>query len=612
MPSTFARPLTFAPGIDRDGTILNRKSCTDGEWVRWYQGKPRKIGGYQLIIDGDQNIIRTLASSPGREINPTTNNKTGIIRVFAGQSNKITISDINYNSKFSSNNVTPTTNAATAGYFLVNQNNLWQFDSLVVAASADPESIEDTSRVSQHYTFAFVGQNAADVGSAYTPTGGIGTAISNGCLFYQMSSEASAEPGAFQPFFVTTPNKPVISSDNGQPIPPSVIPLSSTSTDAIYPVVSGGIVVVGAYLFLYGNDGQVLWSTPGNPSEFPVTQQAVISSSKVIVGKVARGGGTNSVLFWTMTSVVLMQEQQVVKPVPVPEGDPQLTINEYRFTFDTVRDGVSIMSASSVAQLNDLFFWVGANQFYLYNGTVQELPNLMNRKYFFDGINPKCTSKVWAMADPQYDEITWFYPRGEATECTHYVRYNVLDQSWSDGELSRSAGFSDSLFLYPILADSGVNAKIEYPQYGIWRHEIGNNAVYSTIQGGSYPIKSSFTTPVIMAAAENPDNDVQILVRRMEPDFRRTGSYEYEKQTETDEVDGFLNPMEFQILTRNYANSKQVLAKSIIFDEKTPYVNIVGTQGRQIQYKFISDSLDGSYQMGEVWMTCSYGDVRSG
>ena len=48
-------PLIPSPGIQRDGTIYSSKACIDGQWVRWYQGAPRKIGGYVLKGSGITN-----------------------------------------------------------------------------------------------------------------------------------------------------------------------------------------------------------------------------------------------------------------------------------------------------------------------------------------------------------------------------------------------------------------------------------------------------------------------------------------------------------------------------------------------------------------------------
>ena len=39
--------LKSEPGIKRDGTKFDGNNYTDGQWVRWQRGLPRKIGGYR-------------------------------------------------------------------------------------------------------------------------------------------------------------------------------------------------------------------------------------------------------------------------------------------------------------------------------------------------------------------------------------------------------------------------------------------------------------------------------------------------------------------------------------------------------------------------------------
>ena len=46
------RPLyqiTAKPGFARDGTQLDNNSFIDGQWCRFYLGRPKKIGGYKAI-----------------------------------------------------------------------------------------------------------------------------------------------------------------------------------------------------------------------------------------------------------------------------------------------------------------------------------------------------------------------------------------------------------------------------------------------------------------------------------------------------------------------------------------------------------------------------------
>jgi hypothetical protein len=92
---------------------------------------------------------------------------------------------------------------------------------------------------------------------------------------------------------------------------------------------------------------------------------------------------------------------------------------------------------------------------------VKEIPNAMNQNYFFDNLNYDQRQKVWATKVPRFGEIWWFYPRGDATECTDAVIYNVRENTWYDaGEArgaQRSAGYFSQVFAYPVAADWDVS-----------------------------------------------------------------------------------------------------------------------------------------------------------
>jgi hypothetical protein len=42
-------PIKSLPGIRRDGTQFDGQEYTDGQWVRFYRGRPKKMAGYQVV-----------------------------------------------------------------------------------------------------------------------------------------------------------------------------------------------------------------------------------------------------------------------------------------------------------------------------------------------------------------------------------------------------------------------------------------------------------------------------------------------------------------------------------------------------------------------------------
>lgn len=52
--------LNFQPGIKRDGTQFDGNYATDGKWVRWRLGRPKKMGGYRAIDDNFDGPVRAV------------------------------------------------------------------------------------------------------------------------------------------------------------------------------------------------------------------------------------------------------------------------------------------------------------------------------------------------------------------------------------------------------------------------------------------------------------------------------------------------------------------------------------------------------------------------
>lgn len=51
-------PVVSQPGIQRDGTTFDSPNWIDGQWCRWYNGRPQKMGGYQQMVGGLPNVPR--------------------------------------------------------------------------------------------------------------------------------------------------------------------------------------------------------------------------------------------------------------------------------------------------------------------------------------------------------------------------------------------------------------------------------------------------------------------------------------------------------------------------------------------------------------------------
>jgi len=212
--------------------------------------------------------------------------------------------------------------------------------------------------------------------------------------------------------------------------------------------VSGGAVALHPYLFVYGNNGLIQNCSAGNANDWVAADANAtnVASGKVVQGLPVRGGSNApSGLFWTLDSLVR------VSYIGGTGTPPQY------WRYDIISSQSSILSSQSVIEYDGVYYWCGTDRFLLYNGVVKEIPNTMNQNYFFDNLNYDQRQKVWVTKVPRFGEIWWFYPRGDATECTDAIIYNVRENTWYDaGEArgaQRSAGYFSQVFAYPVAAD---------------------------------------------------------------------------------------------------------------------------------------------------------------
>jgi hypothetical protein len=437
--------LDTKAGIQRDGTIFDKEFYNDGQWVRFQRGRPRKMGGYSLITN-DLN-------GPSRGI--WVNALNAINYVYSGYSSGLQVLQID------DNGIGAGVSDFTLSNFTASNLNLWQMDALYDVGGGDQALL------------AHPGQNLAAIDSeANTPVliGDItGTTMSQIGVFTDTITAtgtttvtiAAANPliGAGQTVTGTgiPANTTVVSVSTTTVVLSNAVPASTVVATFNNNVsVSGGVVSLHPYVFVYGNDGLIRNCSAGNPSDWVSADanEVNVASGKIVQGLPVRGGSNApSGLFWSLDSLIR------VSYVGGTGTPPQF------WRYDIITSQSSILSSQCAIEYDGIYYWIGVDRFLLYNGTVKEIPNLMNQNYFFDNLNYNQRQKVWATKVPRYGEIWWFYPRGDATECTDAIIFNVREQTWYDAGSApgarRSAGFFSQVFSRPI--EAGWEPTVEEP-----------------------------------------------------------------------------------------------------------------------------------------------------
>ena len=219
--------------------------------------------------------------------------------------------------------------------------------------------------------------------------------------------------------------------------------------------VSGGVVSLHPYVFVYGNDGLIRNCASGNVDDWTSAEANAVNvaTGKIVQGLPVRGGSNSpSGLFWSLDSLVRVSFAPTSLGVAGTGNFAPPTFWRY----DIISSQSSILSAQSVIEYDGIYYWCGVDRFLLYNGVVKEIPNPFNQNWFFDNLNYTQRQKVYATKVPRFGEIWWFYPRGDSTECNDAVIYNIRENVWYDLGTAlgarRSAGYFSQVFRFPVNA----------------------------------------------------------------------------------------------------------------------------------------------------------------
>ena len=135
------------------------------------------------------------------------------------------------------------------------------------------------------------------------------------------------------------------------------------------------------------------------------------------------------------------------------------------FTFGNslISTNTTISSPLAAVAVDDMVYWMGEQDFYVYSGQVQKLPCSV-RSYVFGNFNKAQSEKVTCGVNSSFSEVWWFYPSARSSTLDRYVVFNYQENSWYYGELTRSSWTDRGISPYPIAA--GLDGYLYYHEYG--------------------------------------------------------------------------------------------------------------------------------------------------
>ena len=546
------------------------------------------------------------------------NSVDGINQVFNGYNNGLEVVNID------NNGIGAGINEFTLTDFTASDLNLWQFDSMFDAQGSGNQLL-----------IAHPGQNLAQIDQ--------------------------------------TVNTPVLAGDiNGTTM--AQLEDTSGSTPTGDPIeVSGGVVVLHPYVFVYGDNGLIKNCAAGNPYDWNSADanETNVASTKIVKGLPVRGGSNApSGLFWSLDSLIRVS----FTPTTITAGGSPQT---FYWRYDIISSQSSILSSQSVIEYDGIYYWCGVDRFLLYNGTVKEITNTMNQNYFFDNLNYSQRQKVWVNKVPRFGEIWWFFPSGDSTECNDAIIYNIRENTWYDAGQAlgarRSAGFFSQVFHYPINAGTDLSVQelvftttmdttnaspdIEIPLNN--QVALGQLVIGTGIPDGSLVIAIApsatpnyFTVTLsedATATATGVSGTFNTTAGRVTlwqheigtDEVNNTSSSAIESYFETSDLGwvgggptqsppvpqggvgenywlhlervepDFIQSevMSLQVTGRPFAQGTDVYSAPYYFDPNTGKIDM-REQRREIRLRFTSNVQGGNYQMGKILLSANVGDVR--
>jgi hypothetical protein len=592
--------LDTKPGVQRDGTVLDKQFYNDGRWVRFQRGRPRKILGYRQIVAD--------MAGPSRGI--YINVQDNFNYIFNGYSDGLQVIPID------NNGIGSGVSNFTLSDFTPDVDNLWQFDTLY-----------DTTGGGQESLIAHPGKNLSD--------------ISN------------------------TTDTPVLIGDITGTTMSAVL-------DGATPIeVSGGAVVLHPYLFVYGNNGLIKNCAAGDPTDWTGADanETNVAGTKIVKGLPVRGGSNSpSGLFWSLDSLIRVS----YAPTTISSGAGTTTLY-WRYDIISSQSSIlssqSVIEYDGIYywcgvdrflmyngvvkevpnNMNQNWFFDNLNYAQRQKVYATKVPRYGEIWWFYPrGSSTECNDAIiynireqtWYDAGTalgSYRSAGFFsqvfpFPVNAGTAINASGGANLFTltagSGYTNGTYTNVAmtggtgtgaqatitvaggvvtavvitangtGYTVGDQLTYALPGGGSNFKITLTYVmsfvSLWQHEFGTDEIKG-IQVNA--IESYFETSDLGWVSGGPSqpalvgDNFWLHLERVEPDFLQSGD------------------MELYVTGRPYAQEADQTSDAYVFSPTTGKIDM-REQRRECRLKFVSNTVNGNYQLGRLLLSANIGDVR--
>jgi len=251
----------------------------------------------------------------------------------------------------------------------------------------------------------------------------------------------------------------------------------------------------------------------------------------------------------------------------------------FTFGINTISENITIAGPLAAIAVEDMVFWMGKQEFYVYGGGVQRLPCTV-RDFVFNDFNELQIEKVTAATNTSFSEVWWFYPSGSSQENDRYVVYNYQQKIWYFGTLARTVWLDRGIESNPVAAGT---------DHYLYTHESG-------LDDGSTDPVSAISAFVESSQVDIGDGNQFSFVNKIIPDLTfRDSTASSPAATLTLKARNF--PGGAYLQTNGNAVSQTAAGTSTVVEQFTDQVNL-RLRGRSIALKIASSDTGVTWRLG--------------
>ena len=605
--------LKFRPGVDKEGTDYeNAAQWFETQLVRFRMGSPEKFGGWlkrtSTAFVGTCRAILPWTSLNGTEyvglgtssklyvesgdlpndITPIRSTDSLAANPFniTGSSAEVIVTDSGHGavegdyvtfSGATSSDGTLTAVVMNAEYRIhtITSSSIYVVTMSAVAAGSD--STEGGSSVTATYQIS-VGLDSPVVGTGW----GVSTWSSD--AWGEAASVATDITGQIRMWSLATfgedlianiYNGPIFQWDASSGIGTRAVNLTSLAGATDVPTICRRIVVSAEsrHLLALGCDPidasgsqdtlLIRWPDAETLTDWSPNTQNTSGSLRLSTGsEIVTGLATKrDVLVWTDVSL----------------NSVSYTGPPFFFGTKLLASNTSIVGPNAAIQADDVVYWMGWDNFYLYDGSVKVLPCTL-RQHVFDNLNRVQALKCHVGINRSDSEVIWWYPT-TTDEIDQYVVFNYGQNIWYHGTLSRTAWYDRTFTEYPIAA---------YTDGYIYHHELGND------DGSTAPVSAINAYAETSTFEAVPGEGFHYsFASRIIPDVTFFGS-----EATSPAVTISITPRDFPGASFGTADDSEIARSATAPVETFTDQAFIRVRGRSFQYKIASSAIGVNWRDG--------------